>query len=89
MAFTNLEKISLTETGSMVFLIFIEATVTVQDNFFMWLHDYAEKRITLFGMNYRFEKIVIFHCMNFRKRLTYNLRGTWHTLYAMLLSNFK
>ena len=39
-------------------------------------------------MNYRFKKIALFHCMNFRSQLTHNLRGAWHTLYAMLLSNY-
>ena len=37
-------------------------------------------------MNNKFEKIDLFHCMNFRQRLTFNLREIWHTLYAMLLS---
>ena len=37
--------------------------------------------------NYGFEKLTIFHCMNFRQNLTYNSRGAWHTLYAMLPSN--
>ena len=41
------------------------------------------------GMNYRFEKITLFDCMNLREHLTYNLRGAWHTLYAMLFSNYK
>ena len=31
-------------------------------------------------INYRFEKIVLIHCINFKKHLTYNLRGAWHTL---------
>ena len=38
-------------------------------------------------MNYRFEKTKLFHYMNFRLHPTYNWRGVWHTLYAMLLSN--
>ena len=29
------------------------------------------------------------HCMNFRYHLTYNSRGAWHTVYAMLLLNYK
>ena len=39
--------------------------------------------------SYRFEKITLFRFMNFRYHLAYNLRGAWHTLYAMLLSNYK
>ena len=35
-------------------------------------------------MNHRFEKIVLFHSMNFRYHFTYNLSGAWYTLYAML-----
>ena len=37
-------------------------------------------------INYTFEKIKVFHCMNFRLHLTYNSRGA---LYAMLFSNHK
>ena len=39
--------------------------------------------------NYRFEKKSLFHCVNLGLHLTYNLRGAWHTLYAMLLSSYK
>lgn len=35
-------------------------------------------------MNYRFQKITVFHRMSFRLCLTYNLRGAQHILYAML-----
>ena len=28
-----------------------------------------------FRKNYRFEKIALFHCMNFRQRITYNSRA--------------
>ena len=31
-------------------------------------------------MNYRFQKIALFHCMNFRLNFTYNWRGAWHSL---------
>ena len=40
-------------------------------------------------MNHRFERIKLWHCMNFRQHLTDDLREAWHTLYAMLLSNYK
>ena len=45
-----------------------------------------ESRLYL-RMNYRFEKITLCQCMNFRWHFTYNLRGAWHTLYVMLLLN--
>ena len=40
-------------------------------------------------MNHKFEKITLFPHMNFRQHLTYNSRGDWHTLYAMLLSKYE
>ena len=48
--------------------------------------NYIKQKIKSFEN--RFEKITIFQ-MNFKLHLTYNLRGAWHTMYAMLLSNFK
>ena len=39
--------------------------------------------------DYRFEKIKLFHCMNFKQHLVYNSRGAWHTQYAMLPWNHK
>ena len=49
----------------------------------------TNRDLNYFRMNYRFEKIVLLLCINFRQRLTYNPRRSWHTLYAMLLSNYK
>ena len=37
-------------------------------------------------MNYRFEKIIVFYFINFRQYLTYNSRGTQHTLYIRFSS---
>ena len=51
--------------------------------------EYTENReLNNLRPTYRVEKITLFHCMNFSLQLTYNARGAWHTLYAMLLSNY-
>ena len=42
-----------------------------------------------FRMYYRFEKLALFNCMNLRYHITYNFRGAWNTLYAVLTSNYK
>ena len=38
-------------------------------------------------VNYRSEKIKLFQYMNFRLDLSYDSKGAWHTLYAMLLAH--
>ena len=35
----------------------------------------CKRKVNCLRMNYRFEKITLFHRMNFRKHLTFNSRG--------------
>ena len=49
---------------------------------------YSNRELNHLRMNYRFEKIELFHEINSRQHLTNNLRKACHTLYAMLLSNY-
>ena len=47
------------------------------------------RELNYLRLNYRFEKIALFHCMNFRSNLPYDSREAWYTLYAMLPLNHK
>ena len=48
-----------------------------------------DRELNYMGKNYRFEKIILLHCRNFGQQFTYNSRGSWHTVYAIFLSNNK
>ena len=46
-----------------------------------WLYISINNReLNYLRMNNRFEKITLFNCISFRKHLTCNSRGAWHTL---------
>ena len=68
-------------TPSLQFYFFVENT-------FLRLSEsiYVRCRLVLnhLRMNLRFEKITPFHCISFGQHLTFNLKGVWHILFAML-----
>ena len=74
---------------------FAETKVHQQHTFFgivFSTHSYSgtyKRKLNYLRMIYRFEKIILFPCLYIRQHLTCILRGAWHTMYAMLLSNYK
>ena len=57
----------------------------------LFRYNTINRELNYLRMNNRFEKIahVPLHDFRVAARLTYNLRGAWHTRYAMLLSSYQ